>query len=107
MSESPKNLDAIIVGARVAGSAAAILLARAGHRVLVIDKDSFPSDRLSTHIVLSGGTKVLQRMGVLEMLERLGGVRLRGCARLAPTSTTAANSQPLAQTIAVCVSGEC
>ncbi len=84
MSESPKNLDAIIVGARVAGSAAAILLARAGHRVLLIDKDSFPSDRLSTHIVLGGGTKVLQRMGVLEMLERLGGVRFARMRAIGP-----------------------
>ena len=75
MSESAKNFDAIIVGARVAGSATAILLARDGRRVLLIDKDAFPSDRLSTHIVLGGGTKVLERMGVLEMLERAGGVR--------------------------------
>jgi 2-polyprenyl-6-methoxyphenol hydroxylase-like FAD-dependent oxidoreductase len=70
MSESSKNFDVIIVGARVAGSATAILLARDGHRVLLVDKDAFPSDRLSTHIVLGGGTKVLERMGVLEMLER-------------------------------------
>src|ERR1700722_16440627 len=63
MSESAKNFDAIIVGARVAGSAIAILLARDGRRVLLIDKDVFPSDRLSTHIVLGGGTKVLERIG--------------------------------------------
>jgi menaquinone-9 beta-reductase len=74
MSESAKNFDTIIVGARVAGSAAAILLARDGRRVLLVDKDVFPSDRLSTHIVLGGGTKVLERMGVLDMLERAGGV---------------------------------
>ncbi len=80
MSGSAKNFDAIIVGARVAGSAAAILLARDGRRVLLIDKDVFPSDRLSTHIVLGGGTKVLERIGVLEMLERAGGVRFtRSC----------------------------
>ncbi len=84
MSESPKHFDAIIVGARVAGSAAAILLARGGRRVLLVDKDSFPSDRLSTHIVLGGGTKVLARMGVLETLERLGGVRFARMHSIGP-----------------------
>ncbi len=84
MLESEKNFDAIIVGARVAGSAAAILLARDGRRVLLIDKDVFPSDRLSTHIVLGGGTKVLERMGVLEMLECAGGVRFERMRSVGP-----------------------
>src|SRR5260370_156016 len=84
MSESPKHFDAIIVGARVAGSAAAILLARDGRSVLLVDKDGFPSDRLSTHIVLAGGTKVLERMGALEMLERAGGVRFERMRTVGP-----------------------
>jgi menaquinone-9 beta-reductase len=84
MSESLKTFDAIIVGARVAGSAAAILLARHGRRILLVDKDTFPSDRLSTHIVLGGGTKVLERMGVLEMLERAGGVRFSKMRSIGP-----------------------
>ena len=84
MSESLKTFEAIIVGARVAGSAAAILLARDGRRVMLIDKDTFPSDRLSTHIVLGGGTKVLERMGVLEMLERAGGVRFSKMRSIGP-----------------------
>ena len=84
MSEPAKDFDAIIVGARVAGSAAAIFLARDGRRVLLIDKDAFPSDRLSTHIVLGGGTKVLERMSVLEMLERLGGVRFARMRAIGP-----------------------
>ncbi|MFZ0679865.1 NAD(P)/FAD-dependent oxidoreductase [Candidatus Binatus sp.] len=84
MSESAKNFDVIIVGARVAGSAAAILLARDGCRVLLIDKDGFPSNRLSTHIVLGGGTKVLEHMGMLEMLERAGGVRFERSRTVGP-----------------------
>jgi len=43
--------DVIIVGARVAGSATALLLARAGLKVLVVDRATFPSDTLSTHQV--------------------------------------------------------
>ncbi len=84
MSGQPKTFDAIIVGARVAGSAAAILLARDKRRVLLIDKDAFPSDRLSTHIVLGGGAKVLGRMGMLEMLERAGGVRFERMRTFGP-----------------------
>ena len=84
MSEQSKTFDAIIVGARVAGSAAAILLARDQRRVLLIDKDAFPSDRLSTHIVLGGGAKVLGRMGMLEMLERAGGVRFERMRTIGP-----------------------
>jgi menaquinone-9 beta-reductase len=84
MSEPAKTFDAIIVGARVAGSAAAIFLARDRRRVLLVDKDSFPSDRLSTHIVLGGGTKVLERMGVLATLERLGGVRFSRMRSVGP-----------------------
>jgi menaquinone-9 beta-reductase len=84
MSAQSKTFDAIIVGARVAGSAAAILLARDQRRVLLIDKDAFPSDRLSTHIVLGGGAKVLGRMGMLEMLERAGGVRFERMRTFGP-----------------------
>jgi flavin-dependent dehydrogenase len=75
MNLSPDSFDVIIVGARVAGSAAAIVLARSGLRVLMLDKSAFPSDTLSTHIVLAGGARVLTRMGVMDLLERAGGVR--------------------------------
>ena len=43
------DYDVIIVGARVAGSSLAILLGRQGRRVLLVDRDPFPSDTLSTH----------------------------------------------------------
>jgi flavin-dependent dehydrogenase len=47
MTALAKDFDAIIVGARVAGSAAAIFLARDGRRGLLIDKDAFPSFRFA------------------------------------------------------------
>lgn len=84
MPQRPEYFDAIIVGARVAGSAAAIMLARAGRRVLLVDKASFPSDTLSTHIVLGGGAKVLAAMGVLDTLERLGGARFARMRSIGP-----------------------
>ncbi len=40
--------DAIVVGARCAGSPTAMLLARKGYRVLLVDRATFPSDTLST-----------------------------------------------------------
>jgi glycine/D-amino acid oxidase-like deaminating enzyme len=48
--------DVIIVGARVAGSATALLLARRGLKVLVLDRAAFPSDTLSTHQVQVPGS---------------------------------------------------
>ena len=60
-------LDVIVVGARCAGAATALLLARQGHRVLVIDQDRFPSDmRLSTHLIWHAGIDLLQKWGVLD-----------------------------------------
>lgn len=59
--------DVIVVGARCAGAATALLLARQGHKVLIIDQDRFPSDmRLSTHLVWHAGADLLQKWGVLE-----------------------------------------
>jgi len=57
--------DVIIVGARVAGSATALLLAWAGLNVLVVDRATFPSDTLSTHQVQVPGVARLARWGVL------------------------------------------
>ena len=58
--------DAIIVGARVAGSATALLLARKGYRVLLVDRASFPSNTLSTHQIQIPGSLALKRWGLLE-----------------------------------------
>ncbi|MGO9449682.1 MAG: NAD(P)/FAD-dependent oxidoreductase [Candidatus Binataceae bacterium] len=84
MTNSAQAFDVIIVGARVAGSAAAIMLARSGLRVLIVDKAQFPSDTISTHIVLAGGTQVLARMGALDRLEREGGVRFARMRTVGP-----------------------
>jgi 2-polyprenyl-6-methoxyphenol hydroxylase-like FAD-dependent oxidoreductase len=58
--------DAIIVGARVAGSPLAMLLARRGYRVLLLDKATFPSDTISTHHIHQPGVARLRRWGLLE-----------------------------------------
>lgn len=61
--------DSIVIGARVAGSATALLLARKGQKVLLVDKTAFPSDTVSTHYIHPAGIARLKRWGLLERLE--------------------------------------
>ena len=68
--------DAIVVGARCAGATVAILLARAGRRVLLVDRDEFPSDTVSTHQLFPDSLHLLDELGV--------GRRLRETHRLRP-----------------------
>ena len=58
--------DVIVVGARCAGSPTAMLLARSGHRVLVVDRATFPSDTLSTHAIHAPGVAAVRRWGLLD-----------------------------------------
>jgi 2-polyprenyl-6-methoxyphenol hydroxylase-like FAD-dependent oxidoreductase len=57
--------DAIVVGARCAGSPTAMLLARQGYRVLLVDRAEFPSDTVSTHVVQAPAVAALHRWGLL------------------------------------------
>ena len=66
------DYDAIIVGARCAGAPTAMLLARHGYRVLVVDRASFPSDTVSTHMIHAPGTSALHRWGLLEEVTATG-----------------------------------
>ena len=50
MNVDAREYDVIIIGSRVAGSILASLLGEAGYRVLVLDRSTFPSDTLSTHL---------------------------------------------------------
>jgi 2-polyprenyl-6-methoxyphenol hydroxylase-like FAD-dependent oxidoreductase len=67
-----KPYDAIVVGARCAGSPTAMLLARRGYRVLVVDRAKFPSDTISTHIVQPLAAAALKRWGLLDRLVATG-----------------------------------
>src|SRR6516225_9072663 len=58
--------DAIVVGARCAGSPTAMLLARCGYRVLLVDRATFPSDTVSTHWIWQHGMACLKRWGLLD-----------------------------------------
>jgi flavin-dependent dehydrogenase len=69
--------DAVVVGARVAGASTALLLARAGLRVLVVDRARRGSDTLSTHALMRGGVLQLQRWGVLDRVTATGAAPVR------------------------------
>jgi flavin-dependent dehydrogenase len=82
--------DAIIIGARVAGSPTAMLLARKGYRVLLLDRATFPSDTLSTHQLQLPASLMLKQWGLLDKVQAtrpgaarhvvfdMGGVFLEG-----------------------------
>jgi flavin-dependent dehydrogenase len=61
-----ERCDVVIVGSRLAGATAAAHLARAGRRVVVLDRSHFPSNQLSTHLLFPSGVHELQRMGALD-----------------------------------------
>jgi flavin-dependent dehydrogenase len=94
--------DAIVVGARCAGSPTAMLLARRGYRVLLVDRASFPSDAISTHYIHQSGAGRLHDWGLLERVRAtncppaqkgtidFGGLALKGCAP--PTANGVAES---------------
>src|SRR3954452_12255414 len=71
-SRGGARVDAVVVGARCAGSAAAIALARAGRRVVALDRVRFPADTISTHLLWPGGVAELQALGALERVMALG-----------------------------------
>ena len=67
-----RAFDAIVVGARCAGSPMAMLLARKGYRVLAVDRATFPSDTVSTHILHPLGARALSKWGLLDRLAATG-----------------------------------
>lgn len=64
--------DAIVVGARCAGAPTAMLLARKGYRVLAVDRATFPSDTVSTHLIHPPGVAALKRWGLLDRVVATG-----------------------------------
>lgn len=69
--------DVVVVGARCAGAATGMLLARLGHDVVVVDRATFPSDTLSTHAIARSGVVQLQRWGLLDAVLDSGAPAIR------------------------------
>lgn len=64
--------DLVVVGARCAGAATAMLASRAGYRVLVLERDTFPSDKLSTLYIQPPGVARLDEWGLLDRVTATG-----------------------------------
>jgi 2-polyprenyl-6-methoxyphenol hydroxylase-like FAD-dependent oxidoreductase len=72
-----RSWDVIIIGGRVAGASTALLLARAGVRVLVVERARRGSDTVSTHALMRGGVLQLHRWGVLDRVAATGAPPIR------------------------------
>jgi flavin-dependent dehydrogenase len=79
MSQITSDLtsDVVVVGARCAGAATAMLLARAGHDVLLLERSGLPSDTTSTHSLVRGGMVQLARWGLLDAVVASGAPPIR------------------------------
>jgi 2-polyprenyl-6-methoxyphenol hydroxylase-like FAD-dependent oxidoreductase len=69
--------DVVVVGGRAAGASTAMLLARAGLRVLCIERARLGSDTLSTHALMRGGTLQLAKWGLLDAVTGAGTPAIR------------------------------
>lgn len=75
--EIASRYDVVVVGARAAGAATAMLLARRGLSVLAVDRSGYGADTLSTHALMRGGVLQLARWGVLEGVRAAGTPAVR------------------------------
>ena len=74
------DFDVVVVGGRVAGASTALLLARAGARVALVDRGTYGSDTLSTHGLMRAGVLQLTRWGLLPSLVAAGTPAIRRTA---------------------------
>ena len=86
--------DIIIVGARCAGSPLAMLLARKGYRVLLVDKTSFPSDTISTNYIQQPGVAKLKSWNLLDRVRASNCPPILNCTLDIGPFTLAGSSPP-------------
>jgi flavin-dependent dehydrogenase len=80
-----ERFDAIVVGAGPSGSATALLLARAGYRILLLDRRDFPRAKACGDCLSAGATRILHDLGVLPRIEMEGPARLTGWRIISPS----------------------
>ena len=81
--------DVLVIGGGPAGACAATLLARAGSRVILVDRASFPRAKACAEITSPEASRILDRLGVLSQVEAAQPARIRGMRFRAPDGTTA------------------
>ena len=91
---STVDYDVVVVGARPAGAATALLLARQGLRVLVVDRGQYGTDTLSTHALMRAGVLQLLRFGVLPGIVEHATPAIRSAAFIYGDDETQVPVQP-------------
>src|SRR5690242_21867488 len=91
---SSQHYDVIIAGARCAGAATALLLARQGGRVRVLDKTRYGTDTLSTHALMRGAVLQLHRWGLLPAVAGTGTPPVRSTTFHLPDAVTTIQVKP-------------
>lgn len=76
MNAFADHYDVIVVGARCAGASTAFLLARAGAKVLLVDRQKYGTDTVSTHALMRGAVQQLDRWGILPAIMATGTPRI-------------------------------
>jgi flavin-dependent dehydrogenase len=77
MTAPTERHDVVVVGARAAGAATALLLARLGYDVVLVDRAVFPADTVSTHQIARPGVVALHRWGLLPAVLASGTPAIR------------------------------
>jgi len=94
MSARNSHYDVVIAGARCAGAATAMLLARQGARVLLLDRSRYGADTLSTHALMRGGVWQLHRWGLLPRLIAAGTPTVRSATFHLPGGVSTVEIRP-------------
>ena len=103
-----RHHDVVVVGARAAGAATGLLLARMGHDVAVLERAQFPRDTLSTHSISRSGVVQLARWGLLDQVMASGAPPIRQVTfHTAGASVPATSSPALAWTTSSRRAGVC
>ena len=93
-TRNTQHYDAVIAGARCAGAATALLLARQGARVLLLDRSRRGTDTLSTHALTRGAVLQLHRWGLLPRIIAAGTPAIRSAAFHLPGADTVVEIRP-------------
>ena len=94
MSTRNSHYDVVIAGARCAGAATAMLLARQGARVLLLDRSRYGTDTLSTHALMRGAVLQLHRWGLLPRVVAAGTPAIRSTTFHLPGAVSTVEIKP-------------
>jgi flavin-dependent dehydrogenase len=89
-----QHYDVVIAGARCAGAATAMLLARQGARVLLLDRSGYGTDTLSTHALMRGAVLQLHRWGLLAGVAAAGTPAVRSATFHLPDAVSTVEIKP-------------